>query len=158
MSNIKIPLLIVDDKKFMLDSVKSYVENKKDWNINGVNYEFEVMTTQDAERAVLLYAKYNHDIVIMDLGMPEMDGLTATKLIFEINPNANIIGMASESDKFIEEFKASGIKFYLDKPFQDTYITSRIEYIMGEITKTINIEDLDIKKRKKSIFKKIFEK
>lgn len=158
MSSIKIPLLIVDDKKFMLDSIKSYIENKKDWNVNGVNYEFEVTTTQDAERAILLYTKYNHDIVIMDLGMPEMDGLTATKLIFEINPNANIIGIASESDKFKEEFKASGIKFYLDKPFQDTYINSRIEHIMNEITKTINIEDLDIQKRKKSILEKIFSK
>lgn len=158
MSNIKVPLLIVDDKKFMLDSVKSYIENKKDWNINGVSYEFEVMTTQDAETAILLYTKYNHDIVIMDLGMPKMDGLTATKLIFEINPNANIIGMASESDKFIEEFRASGIKFYLDKPFQDTYINSRIQHIMDEITKTINIEDLDIQKRKKSVLKKILSK
>ena len=158
MSDIKIPLLIVDDKKFMLDSVKSFIENKKDWNVNGVNYEFEIMTTQDAETAILLYTKYNHDIVIMDLGMPEMDGLTATKLIFEVNPNANIIGMASESDKNIEEFKASGIRFYLDKPFQDTYINSRIEYIMNEITKTISIENLDIQKRKKSIFKKIFSK
>ena len=158
MSNVKIPLLLVDDKKFMLDSVKSYIENKKDWNIAGVNYSFEVMALQDAEKAVLLYAKYNHDIVIMDLDMPDMDGITATKQILEINPNANIIGMASEGDNKIEEFKLSGIKFFIEKPFQDTYINSKIELIINEITKNKTLEELDLENRKKSLFKKLFSK
>lgn len=158
MSNIKIPLLLVDDKKFMLDSVKSYIENKKDWNIAGVDYSFEIMTYQDAEKAVLSYVKYNHDIIIMDLDMPCMDGIVATKQILEINPNANIIGMASEGDTKIDDFKLSGIKFFVEKPFQDTYINSKIEFIMNEITKNKTLEELDLKNRKKSLFKKLFSK
>ena len=158
MSNIRIPLLLVDDKKFMLESIKSYIENKKNWNISGLNYSFEVMDVQDAEIAVLLYAKYNHDIVIMDLDMPNMNGIVAVKQILEINPNANIIGMASETDSNIDEFKSSGIKFFLEKPFQDTYINSRIESIMNEIIKDKSLEELDLKNRKKSLFKKLFSK
>lgn len=158
MSNIKIPLLLVDDKKFMLDSIKSYIENKKDWNIAGINYSFEVMAYQDAEKAVLSYAKYKHDIIIMDLDMPDMDGITATKQILEINPNASIIGIASEGDNKIEEFKSSGIKFFVEKPFQDTYINSKIEFIMNEITKNKRLEELDLRNRKKSLFKKLFSK
>lgn len=158
MSNIKIPLLLVDDKKFMLDSIKSYIENKKDWNIAGIDYSFEVMAYQDAEKAILSYAKYKHDIIIMDLDMPDMDGITATKQILEINPNASIIGIASEGDNKIEEFKSSGIKFFVEKPFQDTYINSKIEFIMNEITKNKRLEELDLKNRKKSLFKKLFSK
>ena len=158
MSNIRIPLLLVDDKKFMLESIKSYIENKKNWNISGLNYSFEVMDVQDAEIAVLLYAKYNHDIVIMDLDMPNMNGIVAVKQILEINPNATIIGMASETDSNIDEFKSSGIKFFLEKPFQDTYINSRIESIMNEIIKDKSLEELDLKNRKKSLFKKLFSK
>lgn len=158
MSNIKIPLLLVDDKKFMLDSIKSYIENKKDWNIAGIDYSFEVMAYQDAEKAVLSYAKYKHDIIIMDLDMPDMDGITATKQILEINPNASIIGIASEGDNKIEEFKSSGIKFFVEKPFQDTYINSKIEFIMNEITKNKRLEELDLRNRKKSLFKKLFSK
>lgn len=158
MSNIKIPLLLVDDKKFMLDSIKSYIENKKDWNILGIDYSFEVMAYQDAEKAILSYAKYKHDIIIMDLDMPDMDGVTATKQILEMNPNASIIGIASEGDNKIEEFKSSGIKFFVEKPFQDTYINSKIEFIMNEITKNKRLEELDLKNRKKSLFKKLFSK
>lgn len=90
--------------------------------------------------------------------MDEVDGLTATKEILEMNPNAKIIGIASEGDARVEEFKNSGIKLFLEKPFQDTYINSRIETLIDEILKERPLVSLDVKARKKSIFKKILFK
>lgn len=158
MSQIKIPLLIVDDKKFMRDVIKTYIENKEDWSVSGNSFSFEITTAKNGEEAVLYYANGRHEIIIMDLEMDEVDGLTATKEILEMNPNAKIIGIASEGDARVEEFKNSGIKFFLEKPFQDTYINSRIEMLMDEILKEKPLASLDISARKKSIFKKILFK
>lgn len=158
MSDIKIGVLIVDDKKFMRDTVKSYVENNKNTTVKNIEFDFDITTTDNGEEAILLYARDKHEIIIMDLSMDGMDGLTATKEILEINPEAKIIGMASEGDKKVEEFKLSGIKYFVEKPFQNTYINSKIDILVEEIFNEKSIDDLDIKKKKKTIWKKLFSK
>lgn len=110
MSDIKVGVLIVDDKKFMRDTVKSYIESNQNRSVGGIEFDFDITTTDNGEEAVLLYARDRYEIIVMDLSMDIMDGLTATKEILEINPKAKIIGMASEGDPNVEEFKVSGIK------------------------------------------------
>ena len=155
MSDIKVAVLIVDDKKFMRDTVKDYVENNQNRNVGGIEFDFEITTVDNGEEAILSYARDKHEIVIMDLSMDEIDGLTATKEILEINPKAKIIGMASEGDSNVEEFKVSGIKYFLEKPFQDTYINSKIDILVKEIFAEKSLEELEVKKKKKSIWKKL---
>ena len=155
MSDIKVAVLIVDDKKFMRDTVKDYVENNQNRNVGGIEFDFEITTVDNGEEAILSYARDKHEIVIMDLSMDEIDGLTATKEILEINPKAKIIGMASEGDSNVEEFKVSGIKYFLEKPFQETYINSKIDILVKEIFAEKSLEELDVKKKKKSIWKKL---
>lgn len=158
MSDIKIAVLIVDDKKFMRDTVKSYIENNQNKNVGGIEFDFDITEADNGEEAILLYARDNHEIIIMDLSMDVMDGLTATKEILEMNPKAKIIGMASEGDRDVEEFKVSGIKYFIEKPFQDTYINSKIDIMVKEIFNEKSLDELDVKKKKKSIWKKIFSK
>lgn len=158
MSDIKVGILIVDDKKFMRDVIKSYVESNENKNVGGIEFDFDITTVDNGEEAVLLYARDKHEIIIMDLSMDGMDGLTATKEILEINPQAKIIGMASEGDQKVEEFKLSGIKYFLEKPFQDTYINSKIDTMVREIFNEKSLDELDVKKKKKSLWKKIFSK
>lgn len=155
MSDIKVAVLIVDDKKFMRDTVKAYVESNQNRNVGGVEFDFEITTVDNGEEAILSYARDKHEIVIMDLSMDEIDGLTATKEILEINPKAKIIGMASEGDLNVEEFKVSGIKYFLEKPFQDTYINSKIDILVKEIFAEKSLKELNVKKKKKSIWKKL---
>lgn len=158
MADIKISILLVDDKKFMRDTVKSYIENNPNKRVGSVEYDFEVTTAEDGEEAVLLYARDKHEIVIMDLVMDKMDGKTATKEILSINPKAKIIGMASEGDDNVEEFKTCGIKFFVEKPFQDTYINSKIDSMIKEVLVEKPLEELDAKKKKKSLWRKIISK
>ena len=158
MSDIKVSILIVDDKKFMRDTVKSYIESNQNRNIGGIEFDFDITTTDNGEEAVLLYARDRYEIVIMDLSMDVMDGLTATKEILEINPKAKIIGMASEGDQNVEEFKVSGIKYFIEKPFQDTYINSKIDIMVKEIFNEKTLDELDVKKKKKSLWKKLTSK
>lgn len=158
MSDIKIGVLIVDDKKFMRDTVKSYIENNQNTSVKNIEFDFDITTSDNGEEAVLLYARDKHEIIIMDLSMEKMDGLTATKEILEINPKAKIIGMASEGDKNVEEFKMSGIKFFIEKPFQDTYINSKIDIMVEEIFNEKSLDELDIKKKKKTLWMKLTSK
>lgn len=158
MSDIKVGVLIVDDKKFMRDTVKSYIESNQNRSVGGIEFDFDITTTDNGEEAVLLYARDRYEIIVMDLSMDIMDGLTATKEILEINPKAKIIGMASEGDLNVEEFKVSGIKYFIEKPFQDTYINSKIDIMVKEIFNEKTLDELDIKKKKKSLWKKLTSK
>lgn len=158
MSDIKVGVLIVDDKKFMRDTVKSYIESNQNRNVGGIEFDFDITTTDNGEEAVLLYARDKYEIIVMDLSMDIMDGLTATKEILEINPKAKIIGMASEGDPNVEEFKVSGIKYFIEKPFQDTYINSKIDIMVKEIFNEKTLDELDVKKKKKSLWKKLTSK
>lgn len=158
MSDIKVGVLIVDDKKFMRDTVKSYIESNQNRNVGGIEFDFDITTTDNGEEAVLLYARDKYEIIVMDLSMDIMDGLTATKEILEINPKAKIIGMASEGDLNVEEFKVSGIKYFIEKPFQDTYINSKIDIMVKEIFNEKTLDELDVKKKKKSLWKKLTSK
>ena len=78
-------------------------------------------------------AKNNLDIslVLMDIRMPEMDGLTATKLIKEFRPQLPVIAQtayASREDK--ENAKALGFDFYLSKPImRDVFMEVMEKYI-----------------------------
>ena len=158
MSDIKVGVLVVDDKKFMRDTVKSYIESNQNRNVGGIEFDFDITTTDNGEEAVLLYARDKYEIIVMDLSMDIMDGLTATKEILEINPKAKIIGMASEGDPNVEEFKVSGIKYFIEKPFQDTYINSKIDIMVKEIFNEKTLDELDVKKKKKSLWKKLTSK
>lgn len=158
MSDIKVGVLIVDDKKFMRDTVKSYIESNQNRSVGGIEFDFDITTTDNGEEAVLLYARDRYEIIVMDLSMDIMDGLTATKEILEINPKAKIIGMASEGDLNVEEFKVSGIKYFIEKPFQDTYINSKIDIMVKEIFNEKTLDELDVKKKKKSLWKKLTSK
>lgn len=156
MSDIKISILVVDDMNFIRESIKGYIEGNTNRNLAGTEFDFDITLSSNAEEAILLYARDKHEIIIMDLSMEKIDGIEATKEILEINPEAKIIGIASEGDAKVEEFKKSGIKFFIEKPFQSTYINSKIDILVKEIFKEKSLSELDIKKKKRTLLKKIF--
>lgn len=71
----------------------------------------------DGLQAVDLYQKMNEkpDVIIMDQRMPRMDGVTATKKIKELAPNAKIIFLSAD-DKSEEKALESGAQRFLLKP------------------------------------------
>ena len=155
MKNPVINILLAEDKKFMRDIIKDYLGKNKEFN--GINFDLNIFEVENGEDAVLIYAKEKHEIIIMDLTLDKMNGIVATHEILEINPKAQIIGIASEGDDEVDLFKVCGIKSFIEKPFQSTYIHTRIDAIMEEILKLKTIEELT-NREKDSILKKIFSK
>lgn len=155
---IKVPILVVDDKEFMINVIRDYIlSNPVNW-FNGIEVEYDIVAVQDGKEAILQYAKYNYPIVIMDLHMPKLNGLIAVESILEINSTARIIGMASHGESLVEEFKESGIRMFLEKPFQNAYLWSRMNELMEEIIVSVPLEEFDCRKKKKSIWKKLISK
>lgn len=130
-----ISILLTEDKEYMQDLIERYILTNPTRIIRGVEVDYRVDIKNTAEESILKYVSLEHDIVIMDLFFDEgrLTGINATEELLEVNPELSIIGMASEGDAQIEEFKNSGIRFFLDKPFQDSYLWSRIDTISDEI-------------------------
>jgi AmiR/NasT family two-component response regulator len=70
----------------------------------------------DGLKAVEMTRSLQPDVVLMDIKMPDMDGLEATRLIFERCPTPVVVLTAYEAPELIEEASAAGVGAYLVKP------------------------------------------
>lgn len=83
---------------------------------------------ETGESAIDLYMQVKPDLVILDILMPDMNGLEALKKIREINPDARILMCtASEQSSHVQEALASGAAGYIVKPFTQETILTTIE-------------------------------
>lgn len=116
-------ILLVDDAAFMRMMVKDTLTK------NG--YE-DLYEAADGLQAVEMYTAINPDLVIMDITMPNMDGLEALKAIKAKDPNAVVVmcsAMGQES-MVIEAIK-SGAKDFIVKPFKPERILKTVSSIVG---------------------------
>lgn len=77
--------------------------------------------------AITMYATKRPDVVIMDLLMPDMDGITATRHIREIDPEARIIAITGHDDKnLIQQALTAGVTGYLLKDIERSVLAQAI--------------------------------
>lgn len=135
MNNYKISILVAEDKEYMRNLIKKYILTNPTKKIHGVEIDYCIDFCETADEAILKYVGGEHDIVLMDLFFDtgEFNGIEATEQLLEVNHEANIIGMASEGEPNVNEFKESGVKFFLEKIFQDTYLWNRLDTISNDI-------------------------
>ena len=79
----KIKVLIVDDRDIIRDSLKLILKGNKDLIIED--------GASDGYEALALIKKKNYDVVLMDINMPNMNGVEATKKMLKINPTIKIL-------------------------------------------------------------------
>lgn len=78
---------------------------------------YNVVRALNGQEAVEMVSKNNYDMILMDLQMPVMDGLTATKIIKETNPQLPILALTANafgSDR--EAAMAAGCNEFITKP------------------------------------------
>ena len=71
----EVNILLVEDHEFTRLGLSLKIENTKHFNL--------VAQASDGQEGVLLAQKYNPDVILMDIGLPKMDGISATKKIKE---------------------------------------------------------------------------
>lgn len=115
-------VLIVDDAEFLR------VRLTKILNAEG----YEVFQAENGVKAVALYQESHPDVVLMDVTMPEMDGLTALKEIVHLDPKAKVVMLtALGQESVVLEAVKSGAKDFVVKPFEQ-------DRVMNAITKLLS--------------------
>lgn len=135
-----IRFLIVDDSGFSRNAMRKILEKhrnvvpKSGAVIAGeskivVHADREVIgEAADGEEAIQQYRSLNPDIVMMDITMPQMDGLDALKRIMAINSMACVIMVTAlrEKERVVEAVK-SGARGYVLKPLDQETIYQTVE-------------------------------
>ena len=101
-------IIIVDDDKLVSLSLKTILEASGEVNVCAIG--------NSGEEALSLYPKFKPDILLMDIRMDGMSGLTAGKQILETYPDAKILFLTTFSDdEYIVRALRMGAKGYLLK-------------------------------------------
>lgn len=116
---ININVLIVDDHKILRAGLLSLLNN---------NYDIQVVgEAENGKEAISLVRKLRPDIVIMDLDMPIMNGLDASRAILEEFPETRILVLTMLPDhEYIQSALKAGVKGYLEK---DTAADTLVEAV-----------------------------
>lgn len=91
-----------------------------------------VGTAKTGAEAVAVYAKHNPDLVTMDLTMPDMDGIEATRNIMAAYRDAHVVMVTSHAQKnMVMDALKAGAKGYILKPFQTDKLRDALTRAMG---------------------------
>ena len=116
-------ILICDDAAFMRMLIKDIL-TKNGYNIVG--------EAENGAKAVEKYAELKPDLVLMDITMPEMDGIEALKKIKAADANASIIMCSAMGQQaMVIESIQSGAKDFIVKPFQADRVLEAVQKVVG---------------------------
>ena len=116
-------ILICDDAAFMRMMIKDIL-TKIGYNIVG--------EAENGAKAVEKYAELKPDLVLMDITMPEMDGIEALKKIKAADANASIIMCSAMGQQaMVIESIQSGAKDFIVKPFQADRVLEAVQKVVG---------------------------
>jgi two-component system response regulator NreC len=101
-------ILLADDHEIVRRGIRMLIEKEPGWEICGESV--------DGRKAVALAEKLAPDVVVLDLGMPELNGLEATRQIKRARPKTEVlIFTGEESEQLIHDVFAAGARSYILK-------------------------------------------
>ncbi len=115
-------ILVVDDEDLVKQTNQETLED----------YNYKTLVANDGIEAIALYAQYKERIsaVLLDMSMPNMDGLTTISILRTFNPNIKIIatsGLPANEQKAI----AIGADKFLSKPYTATDLLTTLAAVIG---------------------------
>ena len=116
-------ILICDDAAFMRMMIKDILV-KNGYNIAG--------EAENGVKAVEKYQETKPDLVLMDITMPEMDGIQALKKIKAIDANASVVMCSAMGQQaMVIEAIQNGAKDFIVKPFQADRVLEAVKKVIG---------------------------
>jgi two-component system, chemotaxis family, chemotaxis protein CheY len=115
-------ILVVDDAAFMRVRAARVLEDAG----------HEVEQAENGLEAVRKYSEWKPDAVLMDITMPEMDGLTALKEIKKIDPAARVAMVTAMGQQaIVMEALKSGARDFVLKPFQPDRVMAALHKMLA---------------------------
>lgn len=94
---------------------------------------YRLLRAHNGIEAVTFCEDEHPDLILMDIRMPEMDGLDATRIIKEVNPDVPIIALSAYAfEENIREAQAAGCNGFLSKPFRVEDLLDKIHNYLTE--------------------------
>jgi len=130
-------VLIADDHKIVREGLKALIDKQESMQV--------VAEADNGLEAVRLARKLQPDVVIMDLGMPQMNGIEATREVTAREPGIKVIALSMHSDKrFVLQMIKAGASGYLlkDSAFEELItaiktVVSNQSYLSPKITDVV---------------------
>jgi two-component system, NarL family, response regulator NreC len=124
---MSIKILLADDHAMLRHGLSKSFQNEKDMEV--------IAQAKDGRTTVELAKELSPNIVIMDIGMPDLNGIEATRQIVKENSKVKIIALSMHSSKnfIIEMFKA-GASGYLLKDCEFDELINAIRLVMNNKT------------------------
>ena len=115
----RISVLIVDDHSVVRQGIRAFLEAQADLSVVG--------EAESGEQAVQLAQKYLPDVVLMDLLLPGMNGVEATRLVKQVSPRSQVIVLTSyyEDENIFPALRAGAISYTL----KDIHPTELVEAV-----------------------------
>jgi DNA-binding NarL/FixJ family response regulator len=166
----KITIIVADDHRIFRKGLKSLLSEKDYIQVMG--------EADDGDQAFEMTRKYKPKIVIMDIGMPKMDGIEATRQIRERLPETEVIILSMHAKKaYIDQVLQAGAKgyvlkdsdeenliaaintvynggFYLDSPIADQVLS---DYFGGAAKRELKDQADPLSEREKEVLKLLAE-
>ncbi len=116
-------VLIVDDLPFMRQAIRESLE-RADFIIVG--------EAADGREGILLFRELKPDIVVLDISMPVMDGISALRRIMKLDPGAVVVMCSAlgQQDMIVRAIQL-GAKDFVVKPFRAERIVSALRKAVG---------------------------
>ncbi len=118
-----IKVMIVDDHPMVADGIESILESYDDVQVVG--------TLSNGRQAIDALPKLRPDVVLMDLNMPEIGGLTATEMVLELDPDVRVLILSMhDSAEYISTALSHGAVGYVLKDVPTDEIKIAIDAVM----------------------------
>jgi DNA-binding NarL/FixJ family response regulator len=149
---MSVKILLADDHKIMRDGLRSLIEKQRGMEV--------VAEAENGRAAVKLTRKFRPDVIVMDINMPDLNGIEATRQIVAEFPGTKVVAFSMHTDhQFVAGALKAGVSGYLqkDSAFEElerairtvtnnqTYLSPRIagDVVGGYVEKLVAEESAD---------------
>ena len=109
MAGDKIRILIVDDVAETRENIRKLLQFESDVDVVGA--------ARSGKEGIQLAQELNPDVVLMDINMPDIDGITATDIIRKKSPHIQVVILSVQSDQnYMRRAMLAGARDFLTKP------------------------------------------